>query len=306
MAGCDRPGRWPTRRIQRRHARICWPWPGSSGETSGVRVIDAVASVDWAAVRDRGLRPAVTSIVVVSTEARRTIRTVRSVLDRSGDSEIEVIVVDAGSAPPAALGLRAALHGDARVDLLRIQRATSFGVATNLGIARATGEVLILLDGQVVARRGWLPAVLEALGDPEVAGVQPVVLHPDDTIDSAGLVVAVEGDAPMSPLRGHPKEDARRLAGERLEAIAGQAMGLRTADVVALEGLRLDLPPTEAALDLCARLLQRRPAGFRIASTALVSLQMKPSRRRRRAIPGLPVSSPARDSETLPTSCAGP
>ncbi len=235
-----------------------------------------VASVDWTAVRGRELQPALTSVIIVATEARRAIHTVRSLLDRSGDSEIEVIVVDNGSATPAALGLRAAFHGDARVELLRIQRATSFSVATNLAIARASGEVLILMDGQVIARRGWLPAVLQALDDPEVAGVQPVVLRADDTIDSAGLAVAVEGDAPRSLLQGHPKEDARRLTGERLEAIAGQVMALRTEDVVSLEGLRLDLPPTEAALDLCARLLQRRPAGFRIASTALVSLPKKP------------------------------
>src|SRR6478735_839493 len=78
------------------------------------------ASVDWAAARDTEPQPGLTSVIVVATDARRSIRTVRSVLDRGSDGEIEVIVVDAGSAPPVALGLRAAFHGDARVELLRL------------------------------------------------------------------------------------------------------------------------------------------------------------------------------------------
>lgn len=234
-----------------------------------------IASVDWPVVQEKALRPVLTSVVVVATEPRRSIRTVQNVLDRSDGREIEVVLVDRGSAAHAALGLLAAFHGRTRVELVRLPRPASFAAATNLGIARATGAVLILLDAQVTVRRGWLPPLLGVLDDPGVAGAQPVILRADDTIDSAGLVVTAEGHAPRSLLAGHPKEDARRLAGERLVGIAGQAMALRTADVAALEGL-LDVPQAESSVDLCARLLERRPAGFRVAPIAFVSLSSKP------------------------------
>ena len=228
-------------------------------------------SVDWRAAALKTLRPDVTSVVVVATEPRRTLRTVQKLLERSGDGEVEVVVVDCGSAPHAALGLLASLHGRPQVELVRLPGTAPAATAANVGIARATGSVVVLLDAQVVVRRGWLPAVLEALGDPEVAGAQPVVLRADDTIDSAGLVVTAEGHGPMPVLAGHPKEDARRLEGQRLLAISGEAMVLRTEDVVALEGLRPQATWAESALDLCARLLERRPAGFRVAAAALVA-----------------------------------
>ena len=190
-------------------------------------------------------------------------------------------MVDYGSAPHAALGLLASLHGRPGVELLRLPGSASAATATNLGIARANGDVVVLLDAQVVVRRGWLSAVLEPLEDPGVAGVQPVVLRADDTIDSAGLVVPAEGLRPRPILAGHPKEDARRLEGQRLLAISGEAMVLRTEDVVALEGLRPQATWAESALDLCARLLERRPAGFRVAPTRLVSRRQDRMRRTR-------------------------
>ena len=232
--------------------------------------------MDWRAVALEALRPDRTSFVVLATEPRRTLRAVQKLLERSGDGELEVVVLDCGSAPHAALGLLASLHGRAQVDLLRLPGTAAASAATtaaaNVGIARATGRVVVLLDSQVVVRRGWLPGVLEALGDPEVAGAQPVLLRADDTIESAGLVVSAPGHGPTPVLAGHPKEDARRLEGQRLLAISGEAMVLRTEDVVALEGLRPHETWAESAVDLCARLLERRPAGFRVSPTSLVTL----------------------------------
>ena len=247
--------------------------------------------VDWRAAALEELRPDRTSVVVLATEPRRTLRTVQKLLERSGAGELEVVVVDCGSAPHAALGLLASLHGRAQVQLTRLPGAAP-AAAANVGIAQATGSVVVLLDSQVVVRRGWLPPVLEALGDPEVAGAQPVVLRADDTIDSAGVVVTAEGRAPTPMLAGHPKEDARRLEGQRLVAISGEAMVLRTEDVVALEGLCPRATWAESALDLCARLLERRPAGFRVAAGALVAVGRKPDASDSGSLPPHPLLTP--------------
>lgn len=229
-------------------------------------------SVDWRAAEQTRRRADLTSVIVVAAEPRRTIRTVDHLLKRSDGHELEVVVVDGGSAAPVALGLLASLRGRPGVELLRLPKPVSAVTAANRAIAGVSGEVVILLDPHVAVRRGWLPAVLEALDDPEVAGVQPLLLRADDTIASAGVRTG-EGRSPVRLLAGHPKEDARRLEGQRLVAIAGEAMALRTADLVALEGLRLRPSWADSALDLCQRLVERRPGGFRIAATALVTLR---------------------------------
>lgn len=237
-------------------------------ESAGV---PEVPGIDWSAVRHGVRQKDLTTVVMVAGEPRRTIRSVEHLLDRSEESRIEVVVVDPGSAPHVALGLHASLLERAEVQLLRLPGPVRAGTGMNIGVAHARGESLVLLQPHVVVRRGWLPEVLAALDDPDVAGVQPVVLRRDDTVDSAGLGVTAEGRAPLPLLAGHPKEDARRLQGQGLAAISCEAMVLRTQEVVALEGLEPGATHDAAALDLCARLLERHPGGFRVAPAALVT-----------------------------------
>lgn len=212
-----------------------------------------------------------TSVVVVASQVRPTTQAVQSLLRHAAGHAVQVVVVDPGSPAHVALGLGAAFFGQEEVELLRVPGTTSAPEAANLGLARAAGEIVVLLQPHVRPRRGWLTPVLAVMADPAVAGAQPVVLGPDDTIDSAGLAVLSPGAGPVRLLAGHPKEDARRLEGERLAAISGEAMVLRTDDVVAVGGLDPSLPWTDAALDLAVRLREAHPAGFRVAPTALVS-----------------------------------
>lgn len=244
-------------------------------EAAGVSPV-APPSVDWLAAKEKDRRPDLTSVVVVATDARRTIRTVQQLLERSGDIDVEVVVVDCGSPPHAALGLLASLQECAGAELLRLPKATPAPIGTNLGVVHANGTVVVLLDEHVVVRRGWLAPLLEPLTDPDVAGAQPLLLRADDTIDSAGLVVTTEDLGPTPLLAGHQKEDARRLEGHRLVAISGEVMALRTADIVAVEGLHPRDSRAEEALDLCARLLPRHQGGFRVAPTALATVARNP------------------------------
>ena len=130
------------------------------GREAAGQVDPGPGPVDWRAVALEALRPDRTSFVVLATEPRRTLRTVQKLLERSGDGELEVVVLDCGSAPHAALGLLASLYGRAQVELLRLPGTAASAATTaaaNVGIARATGRVVVLLDSQVVVRRGWLP-----------------------------------------------------------------------------------------------------------------------------------------------------
>jgi hypothetical protein len=238
-------------------------------EASGIG--EALPGIDWSHMAERPGRAGLTSVVVIAAEVRPTVQAVQILLRHAPGHDVEVVVVDHGSAPHVALGLHAALNGRPGLSLVRVPGNVSAAAAANAGLARAAGEVVVLLQAHVQLRRDWLPGLLAALADPDVAGVQPVLLGPDDTIASSGLVVLAPGAAPVPLLVGHPPEDARRLQQERLAAISGDAMVLRRVDVVALGGLDPALPWAEAALDLCVRLSSRRTAGFRVSPKALAS-----------------------------------
>jgi len=229
------------------------------------------AAADWPAVGERELRRDRISAIVVAADPKRTVRAVERALRHAEGRDFEVIVVDRGSEPHVALHLCAALQASPDVQLLRLPRAVPDGAAVNFGVIRATGATAVLLQPHVLVRRGWLGPALAPLENPQVAGVQPVVLRRDDTIDSAGLVVTEAGRPPWPLLAGHQKEDALRLREQPVTATARDVMVLRTRDLIELKGVDARSRWREASLDLCARLIQRRAAGFRVASASLVT-----------------------------------
>lgn len=249
---------------------------------------DAAPCVDWAAVDARARRPGRISVVVVARGARPTVRTVESVIETADDNDVEVLVLDCGSAPHVALGLHAALSGRPGLEVLRTSSAWGATAGTNAGVARSTGEIVLLLEPHVVLRRGALSALGSALEDRSIAGVQPVLLGRDDTIVSAGLVVADEGGAPTPVLVGHQADDARRLEGQALSAISPDAMALRTEDVVAVGGMDENATRRVATLDLCARLLRQRQGGFRVVPAARATCFVTADEGAEEAVPPAP------------------
>jgi mycofactocin glycosyltransferase len=84
-----------------------------------------------------------------------------------------VIVVDDGSADPAALRAVADGHG---ARLLRHQRARGPAAARNAGLAAATTPLVAFLDSDVLPTQGWLAPLLAHLADPAVALVAPRIV----------------------------------------------------------------------------------------------------------------------------------
>jgi mycofactocin system glycosyltransferase len=84
-----------------------------------------------------------------------------------------VIVVDDGSADPAAIA-RTAAAAQARV----VHRAVNGGpgAARNTGLAAADTPLVAFLDSDCVPRPGWLDALLPHFGDPAVGAVAPRIV----------------------------------------------------------------------------------------------------------------------------------
>ena len=128
------------------------------------------------------------SVVVVTTdnlEASR--RCLDSLFARTEWPNREVIVVDNGSTDGTAEYL-----GDLarrRPDLLIIRNDRDLGLvpACNLGLARATGQYLVLLSDDAVVSRGWLSTLIRHLcASPEIGLIAPVT---NETANGARVAV---------------------------------------------------------------------------------------------------------------------
>jgi len=110
----------------------------------------------------------VVSIVMPSRdEGQRLERTLRGLLrDLPGDAEI--VVVDDESTDGSTDHVE---ELDRRVRVIRPPHRVGVSQARNLGASRTRGDVLVFSDAHVDVPSGWLPPLLDAVGEPDVGTV---------------------------------------------------------------------------------------------------------------------------------------
>jgi mycofactocin system glycosyltransferase len=97
---------------------------------------------------------------------------------------VPVVVVDDGSADPAAVAEVAARH-DARLVVHR--RNLGPAAARNTGLRRVATPFVAFCDSDVVPESGWLGTLRRHLDDPALAVVAPRILGPEPRDDDAWL-----------------------------------------------------------------------------------------------------------------------
>ncbi len=98
-----------------------------------------------------------------------------------------------------------------------------------------------------------------------------MLLGPDDMIRSAGIGWPSTSPGPVDLLAGHPREDGAGVEGERLRAVTGTAMAVRAVDVAHVAGFDSHFSDGLAGVDLCLRLHELRPGGFRVLPASVVT-----------------------------------
>jgi mycofactocin system glycosyltransferase len=128
-----------------------------------------------------------------------------------------VLVVDDGSADPAAIATVAADHG---ATLLRRPLNGGPAAARNTGLAHVHTELVAFLDSDCVAPPGWIEALAGHFADPLVAAVAPRVVAPPATTWS-GRYTEAAGSLDLGP------REARVLPGTRVAYVPTAALLVR-------------------------------------------------------------------------------
>lgn len=229
--------------------------------------------VRWAEV-EAGLAARVPGRVTISMPTfqdwRMTLRAVNAVLGACDGHDVEIVVVDNGSNRPVSAILAAAFFSEPRVRLITVPRNLNFAIASNLGMAVGTGDRIVFLNNDTEVLPGWLDPMLAELEDPEVRGVQPLLLFPDGTIQSAGSLLPGGDVPPMVFLAGHPPEDALRAAPLRLRIVTAAALAVRAEEFTALRGFDPIFVNGQEDVDYCLRAVERFGGRFAVATGATV------------------------------------
>jgi hypothetical protein len=221
--------------------RISVREPSSWGEVMLARNL-----VDWPAL-DRGLTrrdPSLTSLVVsVRDDWAAALSLVDLALDGTDDTAIEVVLVDRASRPAVARLLAGRYGSDPRVRTVRLPRDGRIALAWSLGLAVTTGDVIVLADARCALRasgtprgRPWWEPLRDALADPAVAAVAPLVLGPAGTVASLGLGAHGPGSTPYPLYVDAALEDVMAGGPLRVAALGDDVLAARAADLVAARG----------------------------------------------------------------------
>lgn len=192
---------------------------------------------------------------------RMTIEAVQAIFDTCAERDIEVVIVENSANRHFELILHGLFATNPNVRVVTVPTRLGFALGSNYGFAHSTGEFVLFLNNDTIASQGWLEPLLDALQDQEVGAAQPLLTYPDGTIQAAGTVVPNCHGLPVHFLVDHPVEDAVKLGPRRFLIGTAAAFLMRATDVIDMEGFDVRYINGWEDVDLCLRLLERRPAG---------------------------------------------
>jgi O-antigen biosynthesis protein len=228
--------------------------------------------VDWDDLSSRPVDQGRVSVLVPTYQDwEMTALAVRRVVEhRTPDLQVDVIVIDNGCGLVASAVLASLVSLHEGVRLVRSPVNRGFSLGNNLGLAGVHGGTVVFLNNDTEVQAGWLEPLLDALQDDDVLGAQSLLLYPDGTVQSAGIVFPRGQGLPHPLLQGFPSEDCAGLESESLHALTGAALAMRFADVVALRGFDPVFRNGMEDIDICLRLAADRPGRFVVRPDSVV------------------------------------
>lgn len=214
--------------------------------------------IDWRRELSRPRVPGRISIVVPTfrrvgiTEAM-----IRSLLERTGHGDFEVILVDNGSPVETWRELRGVFRGiDPRLRLMRAPMPLMFAVGSNWGAAAATGDILVFMNNDMVVEDpDWLTALTAPfVSAPNVGICGARLLYEDRTVQHGGIEFPPQSNFPYHLHEGLPENAPEPQKTSDVPAVTGACLAIRASDWAKLRGFNPLYVNGCEDLDLCLRM----------------------------------------------------
>jgi GT2 family glycosyltransferase/glycosyltransferase involved in cell wall biosynthesis len=134
--------------------------------------------------------PHISIIIPTGGNVQLLAQCLSTIFERTLYRNFEVIIVhNYRTALPEVFAYLETLSADPQIRVIDAKGPYNFSRSCNLGVAAASGEVVILYNDDVfVITPDWIAAILEVLTLPRVGAVAPKLLYGDNGIQHAGMV----------------------------------------------------------------------------------------------------------------------
>lgn len=153
--------------------------------------------------------PLVSVIVPTRDRAELLAQCAEGVLNGTDYRNLELLIVDNDSVEPATHALFEKLKADSRVRIVPAPGPFNYSRINNQAVREAGGEILLLLNNDVVMTdRAWLSELVSQAARPEVGAVGALLFYGDGRVQHGGVILGVGGDPPVA---GHLYAGARTV-----------------------------------------------------------------------------------------------
>jgi GT2 family glycosyltransferase/2-polyprenyl-3-methyl-5-hydroxy-6-metoxy-1,4-benzoquinol methylase len=216
--------------------------------------------------------PLVSILIPTKNQVEMLRRCLTSLIDGTGYSNCEILVLDNGSDEAEAVNYLDELRAldSPRLRVLDCAGPFNFSAMNNRAAREAQGEYVLLLNNDTaILHEEWLDEMLGIAQQADVGAVGAKLFYPNGKIQHAGVVLGMN-DAPADhPFIDHPADDdgyfGRLKLTQEFSAVTAACMLVKRALYLELDGLdetRFQVSYND--VDFCQRLRQR---GYRVVFT---------------------------------------
>jgi GT2 family glycosyltransferase len=206
--------------------------------------------------------PSVSVIVPTRDRAKLLAVCLRGLRELTDYPSFDVVMVDNGTAEPAAVALLQEMESVPGFRVVRRPGPFIYSALCNDGAGASQGDVLVFLNNDIAMRdRDWLRPLVQWAVRSDVGAVGAKLLFPNDTLQHAGVVLGMGGLA-GHPYRGapgdHPGYLGRLRVPHEVAAVTGACLAVQRSKFDAIGGFDVvNLPVELNDTDLCLRLAER-------------------------------------------------
>lgn len=244
------------------------------GETA--EIVANPMMTHWDRIKRPVPSPAPLVSVIVPTRNRYDLLSacIDGILHKTDYAATEVIVVDHQSDDPRTLTFLDELRREPNVHVLRYEGPFNYSDMNNRAVAEARGELICLMNNDVVViHPDWLAEMVSLAVLPETGAVGAKLLYPSGQVQHAGVVCGVPWGMDHVQTHAHRGETGyfgRLAMTTNVSAVTGACLLVRKQLFDAVGGLdAVDLPVAFNDVDLCLKI---RAKGYRNVWTPFATL----------------------------------
>lgn len=206
--------------------------------------------------------PLISIVIANKNHAQDLKRCIDSVFEKSTYENFEIIIVENGSTEKSIWDYYEELKEDERVTIVNYEGAFNYSAVNNLGVSRAKGEYVILLnnDTQVITVN-WMEELLMYAQRPDVGAVGAKLYYEDKTIQHAGVVLGLgahrtAGHSHYGQHRDNLGYMGRLCYAQNVSAVTGACLMVKKALYDRVGGLEEGFAISLNDVDFCLKLRQ--------------------------------------------------